>query len=189
VAEPAVGPRPPPEPSLVVVGAIAGDAALGREAAAAFAEPWGGVALWGEAAPFDPTGYYAPELGADLTRAFGAAGLAPADALPELKARAWAVERDYARAGRRRVNLDPGLLDATKLVLASFKPGPQKLYLGDGVWADVVLYLDHGRLGPLPWTFADLREGPHVTWAGRARERLKALRRERRRRAGGEAAP
>lgn len=168
------GPRELPPPCLVVLGVLASDVGLGREVAGRFAARYGGVALWGEPAPFDATVYYEAEMGAGLQRLYCAsAELVPAEGLVALKQHAWEVEQGEIRAGRRRVNLDPGLLDHTKVVLASFKTGPQKLHLGEGVWADMVLYYSHGAYGPLPWTFPDLRGSDHARFFAEARQLYK----------------
>ena len=50
-------------------------------------------------------------------------------------------------------------LDFFKAVLASFKEGPQKIYIGDGVYADPVLMYQDGEWIILPWTFPDFRTG------------------------------
>jgi len=57
------------------------------------------------------------------------------------------------------INLDPGFLDLHRVVLLSGKEGPQKIYLRDGVWADLVLLKNKGGYGDLAWTFPDLRDG------------------------------
>ena len=61
--------------------------------------------------------------------------------------------------GGRRVNIDPGYMDYYKIILASFKEGPQKVYLGEGVYADPILLFFEGEYGPLPWTFPDFKSG------------------------------
>jgi hypothetical protein len=150
-----------------------------------FGEAYGGVDLWGEPAPFDQTGYYEAEMGGQLQRFYcSCVELVPSEGLGELKRRAWELEQQELDGGRRRVNLDPGLLDHTKVVLASFKSGPQKLHLGGGIWADMVLYYAGGAYGPLPWTFPDLRGGDHSRFFSEARRRFKERLRQRGRLAG-----
>lgn len=176
-----VSPRPPgprdlPPPSLVVLGVLARDLVEAHLAAEAFGALHGGVDLYGAPAPFGKTEYYAAEMGEGLQRFYCSfSSLLPSIHLPELKRQAWDIEQRHLVEGRRAVNLDPGVLDYTKVVLASFKAGPQKLHLGDGIWADLVLYFSEGAYGPLPWTFPDLRKGEHHGFFVAARRRYKEL--------------
>lgn len=175
-----LGPRAEPAAVLPILGVLAADEALGRSAADELGAQLGGVDQAGPVVPFDRTRYYEPEMGAELRRWYCSFNdLVPATALPRLKAAAWAVEQRMLHDGRRSVNLDPGVLDLHKVVLASFKAGPQKLYLGVGVWADIVLYFDSGAYVPLRWTFPDLRGPEHGPFFAAARQRYKALLRAR----------
>jgi hypothetical protein len=99
--------------------------------------------------------------------------LMPASHLPGLKHAAAAIEAHLATAGHRRYNLDVGYLDLGKLVLASFKARGDKLYLCDGVWADVTLRFAKGGFEPLPWSFPDFRDGRYHGELRAIRERLK----------------
>jgi hypothetical protein len=161
-----------------VLGVLGRDLEAMRAAAEAFAAPLEGIALWGDPLPFDQTTYYEAELGAGLTRFYcAAARLVPPETLPDLKRAAWDLEQQLGAGRRRTVNLDPGYLDASKVVLASFKAGPQKLHLGGGVWADPVLHYGDGAWRPLPWTFPDLKGSEHHGFfAGARRAYLARLR-------------
>jgi hypothetical protein len=161
---------------LAIVGVLGAHAAAVAEAAERFAEPWGGLDLSSEAEAFDGTRYYEEEMGAGLERRFfSCCRLVPATALVALKHRAWEVEQQNLVHNRRCVNLDPGFVDLHKVVLASFKDGPQKLYLGEGVWADMVLCFESGAFTALRWTFPDLRAGAHRDFFMAARRRYKEL--------------
>ncbi len=123
-------------------------------------ERFGVVDYRGEAHPFDGTDYYEGEMGPGLERRIiSFEPLRDATDIVQAKLDTAAIEEDLAAEGGRRVNIDPGYMDYYKIVLASFKEGPQKIYLGRGVYADPILLYFEGEFGPLPWTFPDFKSG------------------------------
>ncbi|MDZ7267231.1 MAG: DUF4416 family protein [candidate division KSB1 bacterium] len=121
--------------------------------------------------PFDLTAYYHAEMGSPLYRLFlSFAHLVSPQTLAGAKQRSHALEQRFAEAGRRRVNLDPGYLDTDKFVLASWKYHGYKIYLSDGVWADLTLHYEKGRFTALPWSFPDFRSGRYEPVFLRIRE-------------------
>ena len=121
---------------------------------------WGEIDFEGEDYPFDSTDYYLPEMGFGLKRRLVSfLKLVPADYLVSAKHICNEIEdRLYGKKGRS-VNLDVGYLDHNKIVLASFKGAGQKIFLKDGVWADLVVRYRGGRFLPFEWTFPDFRDG------------------------------
>lgn len=108
--------------------------------------------------PFDFTRYYEAEFGPGLVRRWiGIAGLVAQDRLVELKLACGKLERDLAVAGCRTVNIDPGLLTLHSLVLATTKAYAHRIYLHDGIYAELTLRYQHGRFEPLDWTYPDYR--------------------------------
>lgn len=121
--------------------------------------------------PFDHTDYYGDEMGIDLRRMIVSfRRLGPPTALVPLKLRAYEMEKQFSREGMRTINIDPGYMDFHKVVLASFKEGPQKIYLTQGIWADPQLLFQHGAFKPLPWTFPDFQKGLYNTTLAAIRE-------------------
>ncbi|MBM4264760.1 MAG: DUF4416 family protein, partial [Deltaproteobacteria bacterium] len=55
----------------------------------------------------------------------------------------------------RRVNIDPGYLDAFKLVLASTKNASQRIYLDGGIFGEATLLYYNGGFHGLPYTYRD----------------------------------
>ncbi len=110
---------------------------------------------------FDHTDFYVDEMGGPLERVFiSYRKLVAPDALAGAKLSADRIERELAGPrGGRTVNIDPGILDYQKVVLASFKFGGQKIYLGRGVWADLTLYYRKGGWSVFEWTFPDFKAG------------------------------
>lgn len=111
---------------------------------------------------FSYTDYYQPEMGDGLMRKLVAFSqlVEPGD-LVEAKLAAMRIEQALSQEGKRRVNVDVGYLDLFKLVLASVKGRGNKLYLRDGVWADITLVYQGSAFEPLPWTFPDFAAGAY----------------------------
>ena len=132
------------------------------------------IELESEIYKFDSTDYYQEEMGSGLYRIFlSLKGLYPVEQSVSLKNETNSWENEWKEAGKRTLNLDPGYLDLHKVVLLSGKEGPQKIYLGGGIWADLNLIRNAGRFEALPWTFPDLRESRYHSFFERVRENLK----------------
>jgi hypothetical protein len=123
-------------------------------------ERFGKIDYRGEAHPFTGTNYYEDEMGPELGRIIiSFEPLAAPTDIVQTKLDTAAIEEDLAGEGGRRVNIDPGYMDYYKIVLASFKEGPQKIFLGRGVYADPILLFYEGEYIPFQWTFPDFKAG------------------------------
>ena len=110
--------------------------------------------------PFDQTDYYSTEMGLGLKRSFlGIKGLQSLELSADWKLKTVEIEQKLSNKGKRTINLDPGYLDLSRVVLLSRKEGSHKIYLRNGVWADLVLLKDKGGYRNFPWTFPDIRTG------------------------------
>lgn len=118
----------------------------------------GPLASASEPQPFVHSDYYAREMGVGLWRQFlvFAALRDPAE-LADWKLASNRLEARLglnARGGRN-VNVDPGYLAPGKLVLASTKDHEHRLYLRDGIYAEMTLRVRAGRFCPWEWTYPD----------------------------------
>lgn len=116
--------------------------------------------------PFSQTRYYEPTMGANLQRIILAfRDLVQPDCLANCKLQAIALERELAESGvyteARPLNLDPGILHLGKFLLATTKDQAHRIYLHDGIYAEVTLRFEAGHFHPWPWTYASYRE-PNV---------------------------
>jgi hypothetical protein len=152
-------------PVKLVCGLIAvDDPSLIREAGDALTEAFGGIDLESEPTPFDFTPYYRAEMGEGLVRKFFsfARSIDPGE-LSSIKRATIAIEERFARRGGerpgRRVNLDPGYVTAAKLVLATTKDFAHRVYLRDGIYAEVTLAFHKSGIGAFAWTYPDFRSG------------------------------
>lgn len=102
------------------------------------------------------TGYYTAEMGAPLPKTLVAMTrkIDPAT-LADVKRRCMEIEGPPPR----RVNLDPGLVLPSRVVLASAKDFAHRVYLRDGVYAEVTLRFrrEENAYVPLEHTFPDYR--------------------------------
>ena len=132
------------------------------------------IELESEIYKFDSTDYYQEEMGSGLYRIFlSLKGLYPVEQSVSLKNETNSWENEWKESEKRTLNLDPGYLNLHKVVLLSGKEGPQKIYLGGGIWADLNLIRKAGRFEALHWTFPDLRESRYHSFFERVRENLK----------------
>ncbi len=166
-----------PAPVKLICGMIASDASLFGEVAGTLTAAWGELDGESEAMAFDFTHYYDHEMGSPLYRKFlSFRRLVSRELLIEAKLATNDIERIFAaRVGgtpRRPVNLDPGYVDLSKLVLASMKDFSHRIYLGRGVFGEVTLMWRDGWK-PLAWTFPDYGSGRYYDFLTAARGRLK----------------
>jgi hypothetical protein len=147
--------------AVSIVAMISSFEDLFDRAAEALSAEFGPIARACARFPFDFTDYYNSEMGERLLRTYFAfASQAKEDELPRMKSAASSVERElfYPGTSKRRINLDPGVLTADHLVLASHKKAAHRIYLRDGVYAEIELIFAKGSYEPLPWTYPDYRE-------------------------------
>jgi len=166
-----------PETVKLVCGMISGRVDLFDLAAGRMAERLGAPELTSEIMDFDFTHYYDRQMGSPLYRRFTAFEfLAPPDALVEVKCWTNELEARFAAeiaAPSRPINLDPGYVAESKLVLASMKDFAHRLYLGRGVYGEVTLTYSKGPWEPLGWTFPDFASPRYHAFLTAVRDRLR----------------
>jgi len=163
-----------PLPAKLVLSAIYADRSAWQELLPALEARFGLIDYSSKESSFGFTDYYAQEMGAPLFRQFlGFNRLIPPEELPAIKLFTNSLEQKYSEKARRKVNLDPGYLSLDALVLATGKRSPHRIYLGDGIWADLHLLYRAGSFQPLEWTYPDYRSEPIIQLCNRLRESLK----------------
>jgi hypothetical protein len=134
--------------------------------------------------PFDLTEYYLPEMGAGLQRQFlSFKRMADPAGLADWKLAANALEARFARelsarnGPARPVNLDPGYLFRRKLVLASTKDHAHRVYLRDGIFAEITMVFRNEKWQCHEFTFPDFKSGRYDRFFKRVRsQHLRGLR-------------
>jgi len=137
----------------------------------------GPIALSSDAFDFTETDYYAATMGTGLKKQFLAfERLVDPGALAGIKCQTNEWEAEYAALGKhvepRPLNLDPGYITPAKLVLASTKDHAHRIYLSEGIYAEVTLAYRQRRWQPLEWTYPDYRRDDYQQFFTECRERL-----------------
>lgn len=145
-----------PQPVKLVASLFAGSQELLATARARLEETFGPVDSQSKLLTFDHTDYYTPEFGPGLVRVIMAFErlIDPGD-LATIKRQTNAMEAEWLVEGRRQVNIDPGYVSLSKLVLASTKNHAHRIYLADGIYGEVTLNYRHGAFQGFPWTYPD----------------------------------
>jgi len=147
-----------PEKSLLFIGLIWARQLPTDVFLAEITGHFGPIVVFSRIIPFNFSDYYTPEMGTDLQRQWLGLGcqIAPED-IRRIKIITNQIEQQLAIDGRRRVNLDPGYITLSRVVLATTKDYSHRIYLGDGIYAEVTLRYQNGSYFPLPWTYPDYR--------------------------------
>jgi hypothetical protein len=168
-----------PDRAALICAILAQSAARLEQARALLTEHFGPLDLTGAAYAFAHTDYYEDEMGPNLLKQFVSfKNLIALDTLPGIKLATNAIEASLGEVRdnnlRRVVNLDPGYVAQPKLVLATTKNFAHRIYLGQGIYAEVTLRFRGKSFEPLEWTFPDYREKATIEFFNRVRERYRA---------------
>ncbi|KPJ77173.1 MAG: GTP-binding protein [Deltaproteobacteria bacterium SG8_13] len=149
----------PPKPAKLVISMFMSDRQAAAPVVSDLCAALGPVDMISQWMRFGHTNYYAAEMGEPLHRRMVVfKELIEQQSLAEIKHFTNRVERRFADGGRRRVNIDPGYLLPERFVLATGKNYSHRIFIGQGIYADLTLIYRSGGFHPLEWTYPDYRE-------------------------------
>jgi hypothetical protein len=121
---------------------------------------------------FDFTEYYNEEMGENLYRYwFSFSPLIQLSEIYKIKILSNEIEKKYfSENANRKVNLDPGYVDGSKLVLFSTKNYSHRVYIGEGIFAEVTLLYKHKQFHALDWTYPDYKTQTAIEFFSKVRE-------------------
>lgn len=170
----------PPRPVNLICGLISNDPDLMARAIRLIEQHQGPVDAVSEVWPFDFTDYYTVEMGEDLKRQF-VSFERPID--PMLLSSIKLLTNEFERRvcydlglpeQQRRVNLDPGYLSLSKIVLATTKDYSHRMYVGNGIYAESTLHYEGGGWIAWPWTYPDYASPRYHGFFDQVRELYRA---------------
>jgi uncharacterized protein DUF4416 len=170
----------PPLPVKLFVGMLSPEHELFDACAQILQREFGPIDSGSECMPWDSSDYYRGEMGPNIFRKFlFFEQIADPGRLSQIKRFTNDLENNYAvnavEGLRRRINLDPGYVTEAKVVLASTKDFAHRLYIGDGIYAEVTLrYSVKDRsFVPHEHTYPDYRTAPYLALFNSVREDLR----------------
>jgi hypothetical protein len=152
-----------PKKVKLIVGLISGDERYRDKARSSLSRIFGRIDYESGLLDFAATTYYNEELGEGLKRKFiSFERLVRLDGIARTKLVTNALERRLSRSGKRLVNIDPGYVDLSKLVLLTTKDRSHRVYLAKGIYGEVALYFKGHTFNPWEWTYPDYKTKEHI---------------------------
>jgi hypothetical protein len=161
-----------PKPAKLFLSLISASQDFIAAALSKLSNKYGTLDFVSEVLPFDYTDYYYAELGQPLFRRFASFDrLISQDDLAQIKVQTNFLEDELSREGNRTVNIDPGYLLAERLVLASGKNYAHRIYLSQGIYAELTLIYQDKDYRTLAWTYPDYAEPKVRNWLRSLRQK------------------
>jgi hypothetical protein len=166
-----------PKPVKLIIGILAANHHCLHTAAELLSDKFGKVDLLSEVWPFDQTDYYKEQTGPRILRQFvSIKRLIEPGLLAKIKHRTNKLEqklvKKLALPLTRPVNLDPGIIEPSKLVLATTKNYSHRIYIGKKMYAEVTLIFDKGSWRPQAYTYPDYKQQCYFDFFDKVRKRL-----------------
>ncbi len=166
----------PPEPALLFIGTLYSDNSIFNQALTLLEDNFGNILFLSPSINWNYSSYYKDELGWPIFRQFVFfEDLIDPSTLPEIKIQTNKIEGILSFENKRRINLDPGYLTLSKIVLASTKNYAHRIYLGKGIYAEITLIYKGGTYIPHIFTYKDYQEKGYIDIFLNMREKLKQM--------------
>lgn len=149
-------------PAKLICSLIAREPIYFKEAEERLIQLFGPVDLKSSFFVFNYTDYYNREMGPNLKRCFlSFANLQDPSALSQIKHQTNDLEEKLKREFRssgRVVNLDPGILTPSALIMATAKNFAHRVPLQAGIYAHLELLFRRNSIKTFDWTYPDFRQ-------------------------------
>ena len=166
-----------PRPVKLFIGILAASEDCLRAAIEVLTSEFGKVDLQSDVWPFGMTDYYNEQTGPNILRQFvSIEKLIDPGKLAKIKHITNKLEQKLAQKMDidlpRPVNLDPGLIEPSKMVLATTKNYSHRIYISKKMYAEVTLIYDKGKWRPFDYTYPDYRQQCYHDFFNKVRTRL-----------------
>ena len=168
----------PQKPVKLMVGMLSQDEQMFDLAEQLMADLWGAIDISSDVMPFIYTRYYNRAMGEGLLRKFVAFEklILPED-ISNIKHRSNQLELDLQESPlakqmdvKRAVNLDPGYINSSKLVLVTTKDYSHRVFIGNDMYAEATLHYCYEKWNSWPYTYPDYGSGDYDPFLNAARD-------------------
>ena len=166
-----------PKPVKLIIGILAANYQCLHTAADSLSDKFGKVDFSSEVSAFVQTDYYKEQTGTRILRQFvSIKRLIEPGLLAKIKHQTNKLEQKLAKKLAlpltRPVNLDPGIIEPSKLVLATTKNYSHRIYIGKQMYAEVTLIFDKGCWRPQAYTYPDYKQQCYFDFFDKVRTQL-----------------
>jgi hypothetical protein len=166
-----------PKPAKLIIGILAADEEFLKIAIEVINANFGKTDFLSDIWPFNQTDYYKDQTGENILRQFvSIEKLIDPGKLAKIKLKTNKLEQKLAEQSAsdllRPVNLDPGLIEPSNLILATTKNYSHRIYIGKKIFAEVTLVFDKGAWKPFGYTYPDYRQDCYHDFFSKVRTRL-----------------
>lgn len=148
-----------PKPVKLFFGLIYSDEDIYLAVKEQIVSVFGNIDYESDMLSFAHTSYYEKEMGKGLKRRFISCELLVDAHCDVVEAKHYAVKLENERAigDRRLINIDPGYINESRLILTTTKDFSHRIYIGKGVFAEITMLLKKNSYEYLPWTYPDYK--------------------------------
>ena len=153
-----------PKAVKLIIGMLAKSQKLFDIAEEFFIKEFGPIDYESLVISFGHTDYYKKEMGSPLKRKFISfkKTISP-EKIAKIKLLTNSIEEKLGADKKRRINIDPGYVSDSKLILATTKDYFHRIYLNYGIYAEVTLRWRKSSFEPFEWTYPDYRSKEYIS--------------------------
>ncbi len=171
-----------PKPAKLIISMITSDKCLFSLYKEILIKRFGEIDIESNIQPFNYTDYYEEEFGENLMqKLFSFSTLIRQDELAEIKILTNGLENNNIDKNiktnithhKRKINLDPGYITLNKYILASTKNGPSRIYLNQGIYAEITLRFINKSFVPCEYTYPNYKTYEYINFLTSVRQKYK----------------
>jgi len=176
-----------PKPAKLIISMFTSDKCIFSLYKEELIKRFGEVDIESDIQLFNFTDYYEEEFGKNLMqKIFSFSTLIKIGEFAEIKIITNSIEKNFKNENiknnttypKRKINLDPGYITLDKYILASTKNGPSRIYLKQGIYAEITLRFINKSFVTCEYTYPNYKTNEYINYLNLVRHKYKLQLRE-----------